>query len=242
MTPSRHTPPRDGGLATDIRSFVLRKPPIPTLITFDTEAAREDFSQRIAQRIGIDVAQYAILNIHRIGIEAPVRHVFEELMQWNGRPTYWPTRIVSVERTQGRPGQLQFFLLGKKNSIFGVKNGLFGLDFIPLFLMDVVDVQQRPAESNFDNARYVLYECSGGYPVGICAIYVRSPITDLGETERAQMFFAVGFDFYGKKDWPRRHLVNRIWEGIHNRVAANVLNRFKVECEESFRRIQDAPD
>jgi hypothetical protein len=104
-----------------------------------------------------------------------------------------------------------------------------------------VDVRHLPAESNFDNARYVLYECSGGYPVGICGIYVRSPIANLGETERAQMFFAVGFNFYGKKDWPRKHLVNGMWEAIHNRVTSNVLNRFKIECEESFRKRQDEP-
>jgi hypothetical protein len=238
VKPSRHNPAKSRGLLSDIRSFVFRKPSIPTLIEFDSEAAREDYSHRIAQRLGINVAQYAILNIHRIGIEAPARHVFEELLQWDGRPAYWPNRIVKVERTTGRPEQLQFFLLGKRKSLLGLRNGLFGLNFIPLFRMDAVAVQHLPSESNFDNARYLLYECSGGYPVGVCGIYVRSPIADLGETEQAQAFFAVGFNFYGKENWSRKHVINKLWEGVHNRVTANVLNRFKYECEESFRRVQ----
>ena len=140
-------------LVSDIRSFVLHKPSIPTLIAFDSETAREDYSHRIAQRLGINVTQYAILNIHRIGIEAPTRHVFEELLRC-------------------------------------------------------------------DNARYLLYECSGGYPVGVCGIYIRSPIVDLGETEQAQAFFAVGFNFYGKETWSRKHTINKLWEGIHNRGSS----------------------
>jgi hypothetical protein len=226
------------GLISDIRSFVLHKPFFPTLIEFDSEAAREDYSQRISQRLGIDVAQYAVLNIHRIGIDAPTRHVFEELLRWDSRPAYWPNRIVKVDRPTGRPEQLLFFLLGKKESLFGLKNGLFGLNFIPLFRMDLVAVQRLPSESNFDNARYLLYECSGGYPVGVCGMYIRSPIANLGETEPAQAFFAVGFNFYGRENWPRIHVINKLWEAIHNRVTANVLNRFKCECEETFQRVQ----
>jgi hypothetical protein len=208
------------------------------LIEFDSEAAREDYSHRIAQRLGINVAQYAILNIHRIGIEAPARHVFEELLCWDGATNYWPNRIVKVEQTASRPVQFQFFLLGKRKSFFGLKNGLFGLNFIPLFRMDAVAIQQLPSESNFDNARYLLYECSGGYPVGVCGIYVRSPIAELEETEQAQAFFVVGFNFYGKQNWPRKHAINKLWEGVHNRITANVLNRFKHECEERFQKVQ----
>jgi len=215
---------RNQGLISDIRSFVLHKPSTPTLVEYDSEAAREDYSQRIAQRLGINVAQYAILNIHRVGIEAPTRHVFEELLQWDGRPAYWPNRIVKVDRTDGRPDQFKFFLLGWKR--------------FPLFRMDAVAEQRLPDESNFDNARYLLYQCSGGYPVGICGIYVRSPIADLGETKQTQAFFAVGFNFYGRKNWPRKHIVNRLWEGIHNRVTANVLTRFKQQCEDGFQRVQ----
>jgi len=229
---------RSMGLVSDTKDFLLHVPPIPTLIEFDSDTAREDFSHRIAQRLGIDVAQYAILNIHRIGIEAPTRHVFEELLHWDGRPAYWPNHIVQVIRTIRQPQQLEFFLLGKRKTLFGIKSGILGLDFIPLFRMDAVAVQRVPSESNFDNARYLLYECSGGYPVGICGIYVRSPIANLGETEPAQVFFAVGFNFYGKGEWSRPGLIRRVWEGIHNRVTTNVLNRFKNECESTFQRVQ----
>ena len=217
-----------GGFFSDIRSFVLHKPPVPTLIEFDTVAAREDYSLRISQRLGIDVTQYSVLNVHRVGVNAPTQHVFEELLRWDGSPSYWPNRIVKVERSTVNPGQLEFFLLGRKNSI--------------LFRMDLAAAQHLPDDSNFDNARYLLYMCSGGYPVGVCGIYVRSPIADLGETEAAQVFFAVGFNFYGKRRWTGQRVVNRMWEGIHNRVTANVLTRFKRQCEEGFRRVQAGSD
>jgi hypothetical protein len=45
---------------------------------------------------------------------------------------------------------------------------------------------------------------------------------------------AVGFNFYGKKNWPDAHIVNTAWESIHNRVTANILNRFKQLCEFRF--------
>jgi len=44
----------------------------------------------------------------------------------------------------------------------------------------------------------------------------------------------VGFNFYGKKNWPDTHIVNTAWERIHNRVTANILNRFKQLCEFRF--------
>ena len=84
-----------------------------------------------------------------------------------------------------------------------------------------------------DNARFALYECSGGYPIGVYFQYVRSPIESQGEVERAQLIFAVSFDFYGKQKWPS--FVAKLWEAIHNRVTANVLNRFKRLCEAEFR-------
>jgi len=242
VKPKRHRPAKSQGLFSDIKSFVLSKPSIPTLIEFDSEMAREDYSHRIAQRLGINVTQYAILNIHRIGIEAPARHAFEELLHWDGATNYWPNRIVKVEQTPDQQEQFEFFLLGKTKSLFGLKNGFFGLNFIPLFRMNAVAVQHLPSESNFDNARYILYECSGGYPVGVCGIYVRSPIADLDETEQAQAFFAVGFNFYGRANWPRKHVINKLWEGVHNRVTANVLNRFKHECEERFQKVQAGPE
>ena len=68
-----------------------------------------------------------------------------------------------------------------------------------------------------DNARFLLYECSGGYPIGIFTIYVRSSIANQQETEQSQLFMMVGFNFYGKENWSKANLFNRIWESIHDR-------------------------
>jgi hypothetical protein len=104
----------------------------------------------------------------------------------------------------------------------------FGFKLIPLFLLNAIRIKKIPDTYDFDNARYLLYECSGGYPIGIYIMYVRSSIPSMGEVAQSQLIFAVGFNFYGKEDWQsRRKLVNKIWESVHNRVTANVLNRIK---------------
>jgi hypothetical protein len=53
----------------------------------------------------------------------------------------------------------------------------------------------------------------------------------MGEAEQSQLFFSVGFNFYGKEYTSTGSFVNRIWEGVHNRVTANVLNRIKQLSE-----------
>ena len=59
-------------------------------------------------------------------------------------------------------------------------------------------------------------------------MYVRSSIAGMGEVAQSQLIFAVGFNFYGNEEWQKhRKWVNIIWERIHNRVTANVLNRIK---------------
>jgi hypothetical protein len=87
---------------------------------------------------------------------------------------------------------------------------LFGPRFGRLFRLTIRKRQSVPDPTNFDNARYLVFECSGGYPIVI---------------------MAVGFNFYGRRDWPRIGIVNRAWEAIHNRVTGNVLNEFKHDCE-----------
>jgi hypothetical protein len=220
---------------------VLRGPVIPTLVEFTSRAEREDYSQRIMQRLNIDVDQFAILNIHRIGIDAPVTFVFEQLSTWNARSSWWPNRIARLEAASRRLEHIRVFFLGRKKYLLGLKTPLFGLNVIPLFEMHALRIQQVPDTLDFDNARYMFYRCSGGYPVGVVIAYVRSPIAARGEPDQTQFFFAVGFNFYGKQDWPETHLINSIWERIHNRVTANVLNRFKRECEARFRKVLE-PD
>jgi hypothetical protein len=165
-------PPGSGGVFCDLDRFVLRRSGVPTLIMAQDPETREDYVQRIRQRLGIGVEDYAVLNVHRIEIEAPVRLVFEELFNWNGTSVWWPNRLASVDRVNG------------------------GLDRIRVRLF--------------------------GLP-GTCFV---------------QLFFAVGFDFYGKKDWPHRHVTNPAWEWVHNRVTAHVLNRLKRICERRFRQVR----
>jgi hypothetical protein len=233
------TPPkRSRGLLSDFRYFFLHRPELPTLIKFTNEKERENYSNSIMQRIGVDVSKYSVLNIHRIGIQVPVQYVFEELLQWDGDSTCWPNHMACVERLKGELEHIQIFFLGRKKYPFGVKNGFFGLKFIPLFCLNAIRFQRLPGLSD-DNARYLLYDSSGGYPIGIFTMYVRSSIADRGEVEPAQLFLAVGFNFYGKENRSKIGFVNKIWEKIHNRVTANVLNRFKQLCEWRFQRIQD---
>lgn len=236
-TEIREPPPRSRGIFSDIRAFLLHKPEIPTLIDFDSEEERENYSQRIMQRLGIDVEKYVILNIHKIGIEAPATYVFEELLGWSGDSTCWPNHIAEVERVDDSLEHIHIYLLGRKRYPFGLGDGFFGLKFIPLFDLDAIRFRHFPDSSDCDSARYLLYECSGGYPIGIFAIYVRSSIAQQGEKEQTQMFMVVGFNFYGRKDLSRRRIINRTWERIHNRVTANTMNRFKQLCEWRFQKI-----
>lgn len=218
-------PEKSHGIVSDIRFFILHKPVIPTLIEYSSEAEREDYSHWIIQRIGIDVTKYSVLNIHRIGIEVPVRYVFEELLSWDGDSTCWPNHIAAVDRLDGQLEKIQIFLLGQKK-------------WKPLFSLNAIRFQRLPGLSD-DNARYLLFDSTGGYPIGIFAMYVRSSIAEQEETEQTQLFFAVGFNFYGKVSRSKFNIVNIVWEKIHNRVTSNILNRFKQLCEWRFQRLQD---
>ena len=59
--PAGELPARSRGVVSDLRWFFLTKPAIPTLIESTSDAARQDYSQRIKQRLGIHVEQYSIL-------------------------------------------------------------------------------------------------------------------------------------------------------------------------------------
>jgi hypothetical protein len=222
-------------VVSDIRRFVLRRPTIPTLMDSRTDTVREDYEQRIRQRLELSVSEYAIMNIHKLGIAAPARYVFGELLDWQTVLRCWPGHLATLEPVEGDFKHLHVHLLGRKAPLFGLKYDLLGLNTVPLFVMNAIKVQRVPKPSDLDSPRYVLYECSGGYPVGLFCCYVRSSIDELGETEQSQIIMAVVFNFYGKKNWPEKHIVNVAWERIHNRVTANILNRFKQLCECKFR-------
>jgi len=227
-------PEQSRALLSDIRRFALHRPTIPTLMDSKSDAGREDYGHRIRQRLGLSVSEYAILNIHKIGIAAPASYVFEELLDWDAALRCWPGHIATLEPVNEGFEHLRVFLLGRKKRFLGLKYDLFGLNIVPLFTMKAIKTQRVPNPSDVDNARYLLYECSGGYPVGVFCNYVRSSIDEMGEVEQSQVFMVVGFNFYGKKNWPGTHIVNTAWERIHNRVTANILNRFKQLCEFRF--------
>lgn len=225
-------PPKPSkGLLGDIRRFLLNNPSVPTKIKFESKDDEEAFSQRIMQRTGIEVSKYSILNLHKIGIDAPVQYVFNELLDWNGDSTCWPNYVAQVFRENDLLDNIQILLLGKKRWPFGM--------FSPLFKLTAIRIQKTPSSSDYDNARYLLYKCSGGYPIGIFSMYVRSSIPEEDETGQCQLFSGVGFDFYGRKTRFKYNPVNIIWEKIHNRVTSNTLNRFKQLCEWRFDKMQN---
>lgn len=219
-------------LWTDLRRYFLRAPEIPTLVSFDERELREEYTRRIAQRVGIDVSKYSVLNIHRIGIDAPVRHVYEEIVRWRGQSPYWPNHVATLEMGGERAEDVTVVLFGRSIGgwLWRSSGGRLGV----LFRMHIRAVRPVPSSADLDNARYLLWDCRGGYPIGVFSVFARSPIASRGETESTQLFFAVGFDPHGLRALASVRPVRRVWEGIHDRVTGNVLNRFKRVCETSF--------
>lgn len=233
----RATAPAPGrSVLSDVRDFFVHRPAIPTLVRYNSSDERQDYTARIFQRLGIDVASYRVLNIHRIGIPAPARLVFELLREPDTARVCWPGHLAALEQPEGDLARVQVYLLGRRESLFGLRNGFLGLRFIPLFWMDLLKVQDSPGPLDVDNARFLLYACDGGYPIGFLGIYVRSSVAELGEPaeSQSQLFFMVSFDFYGRKNWPGVRVVNRVWEWVHNRATANMLNRFRDLCRARF--------
>lgn len=223
-------PSKSRTILSDTWHFLLNKPLIQTLTKFDSAEKRKEYNQLVLQRIGIDVNKNSILNIHKIGVEAPVQYVFNELLGWNGDSTCWPNHIAKVERINDNIEEIRILPFGFSKYPFGLKKSFLGMNLIPLFYLNSIQIKRTPDAFDFDNARYLLYRCSGGYPIGIFTMYVRSSIAELGETEKSQLTFAVSFNFYGKEKQANK-VVNKIWESIHNRVTANVLNRVKQLSE-----------
>lgn len=239
-TAAKKPPSRSKGFLTDVANFLLHKPEVSTLIKFDTIEERDDYNQRVMQRTGIDPNHYSVLNIHKIGVEAPVSYLFNELLQWNGDSTCWPNHIAKVDRIENDLKRIQILPFGWGRYPFRFMKSFFGFKLIPLFLLDAIHIKKVPDPFDFDNARYLLYKCSGGYPIGIYSMYARSSIPEMNEKAQSQLIFAVGFNFYGKEDWQKhRKLVNKIWEAVHNRVTANVMNRVKQLSEWRIERIQN---
>lgn len=236
--PHKKPPSNSKNVLSDIKHFLINKPQKQTLIKFESEEKRKEYNQRILQRVGVDVDKNFILNIHKIGVEAPVGYIFNELLNWNGDSTCWPNHVARAERIDDNIENIEILPFGLKKYPFGFKKSFLGLNLIPLFCLSAIRIKRMPDAFDFDNARYLLYDCSGGYPIGIFAMYVRSSIEELGETAQSQLIFAVSFNFYGKEKEANK-LVNRVWENTHNRVTTNVLNRVKQLSEWRLDKIQN---
>ena len=234
----KEPPSLSKNILSDVWHFLFHKPKIDTLIAFQTANARKEYNERIFQRVGINVDKNHVLNIHKIGVEAPVCYVFNELLNWNGDSTCWPNHVAKVQRVDDKIENIKILPFGLSKYPFGFKNSFLGLRFIPLFYLSSIRIKKVPDMFDFDNARYLLYRSSGGYPIGIFAMYVRSSIKELGETSQSQLIFAVSFNFYGKEKEVNK-VVNRIWEGLHNRVTTNVLNRVKQLSEWRIEKMQN---
>jgi hypothetical protein len=234
-------PSRSKNVFSDIKYFLLNKPKKHTLIKFNNEEDRKNYNRRILQRVGIEVDKNTVLNIHKIGVNAPVSYVFNELLNWNGDSTCWPNHVAKVERVQNRIEEIRILPFGFSKYPFGFKKSFLGMRLIPLFYLTSIRIKSTPDAFDFDNARYLLYRCSGGYPIGIYTMYVRSSIEEVGETEQSQLVFAVSFNFYGKEKQANK-LVNKIWESLHNRVTANVMNRVKQLSEWRIDKIQNSSE
>lgn len=229
-----HPPKKSTGIFSDIRFFFLDKPEIKTSIKFHSEEERLLYSKSILQRTGIGVDDYKVLNIHRIGIEVPATFVFEELLKWNGDSSCWPNHFAKVSLKDGLLENIKVNLFGWPAHPFAPGKGIAGLKLFQLFNLSAIKIQDTPASFDFDNARYLLYKCSGGYPIGVFSMYLRSPIPERGEKEMSQLFIMVGFNFYGNKTLTRLNFISYAWEAIHNRVTAHIMNRFKQLCEWRF--------
>jgi hypothetical protein len=231
-------PAKSGGILSDIKGYFFTRPPIPTLIEFPSMRERVDYSKRILQRLAVDVDPYSVLNIHRIGIDAPVKDVFEAFFSEDMEARCWPDHVAHQRRPKAGVEEIHVVGFGGMQRFHAAARTLFGDGFGTLFRMTLLRAQHSPDSADLDNVRYLLYRCDGGYPVGILGIYVRSPLPQLGEVGTSQFFFVVGFNFYGHRGWRRIRVLNRMWEGVHNRVTVNVLNRFKRLCEVRFEETQ----
>lgn len=217
----------------DFRFYFIKRPDIKTLVQYKSPAEKESFRQRILNHLGVSVSEYSILNIHKIGIDAPADFVFEQLLNWDGTSDYWPNNIARVKRIDGSLENILIYMFGIEKINFSLLPGK-QINFKPMFNMTGLKFQHSSSPSDSGNARYLLYNCSGGYPIGIFSLYVHNSISEGNEKGEAQLYSIVAFNFYGKKNWFYTGVINPVWEKIHNRVTNNVLNRMKLEFENKF--------
>lgn len=232
---NKQPPSKSTGIFSDIRYFFLDKPEVKTVIRFQSEEEKLLYSESILQRTGIGVDMFKMLNIHRIGIETPSVFVFDELLKWNGDSSCWPNHIAKVTLKDEQLEDVKVNLFGWPADPFNHK-GFAGIQLFHLFNLHAIKIQRIPDPFDFDNARFLLYKCSGGYPIGVFLMYVRTSIPERGETEMSQLFMMVSFNFYGNKTLTKINVISKTWQAIHNRATTHILNRFKQLIEWRFEK------
>ncbi|MHC4940340.1 MAG: hypothetical protein ACYTHK_15455 [Planctomycetota bacterium] len=204
----RLTPAPSRGLFGDLYQFLLRRPAEPTHVEITDEAGREHYGRRIARHLGTPVDDFAVLNIHRIGIEAPPERIMEVIREGEAREFCWPNHLARV-RPDGSAAS---------------RVSLLGFRFWTLFRLTPMD----PDEAD---ANHLLFRSHDGYPIGVFAMFVRPSVRELGEVRESQFFFVVSFNFYGRRHGRFARFLHRIWERIHNRATGNILGRLRRHCE-----------
>lgn len=227
-------PVRSKNIFTDFKYFLFKKPIVNTLITFATEEERQQYCDSIKQRINIDVENYKMLNIHRIEVDTPPRYLFEEILKWNGKSICWPNHIAKVNLHDNKLEKIQIYLFGQTIDNFKLKKKIFTLRIFHLFDLNSIRIQKVPSKNDVDNARYLLYKCQGGYPIGVFSMFIRSSISERGEGDKSQLFIIVSFNFWGKKSISNIKFIQKLWETIHNRVTSHIAIRFKQLTEWNF--------
>lgn len=225
-------PEKSKNIVSDIRNFFLNIPDVSTFVEIKSADERKRYSDLIFKRTGISVDEFSMLNIHRISIDVPAEFIFEELMTWNGDSYWWPNHIAKANLVNGDLKKIKITLFGLSHSILKLKNGFFGYHLLHLFNLDLLKNQNKPDKNN---GRLLLYKCSGGYPIGVFAMYARDSIPAQGEKGMSQLFIVTGFNFYGNKNLSNLNILNKTWEKIHNKVTANVLDRIKHKCKWDYK-------
>jgi len=214
---SSRPPVPSRGLLGDVYHFLLRRPAGPTHVPITDAASREYFGGRIAHHLGTPVEDYAVLNIHRIGIDAPAEQIFAAIQRRSAIAVCWPNHLARLQRDDTTAGETRVSVLGCR--------------FWSLFRLTEVEVDEFGSEG-----RYLMFRSHGGYPIGIFAMHVRPTIRELGEEAESQLFFVVSFNFYGQPHWWGAKFVHGFWEAVHNRATGNILNRVRQLCESEARR------
>ncbi len=230
---------KSNSIFSDIKYFFFNKPEQKTFIDLKRNGDRKRYNKLIFERTGYDVGDYTLLNIHQIGVNTPVDYLFEELMRWNSDSCWWPNHIAKVHVLDNNLSHIDVFLFGKLN--FKHRNREKSPEFHLLRLFNLSILKKIQKEDNGDtheNAHYLFYKCSGGYPIGVFSLFTRNSIPENNEDCESQLFMMVSFNPHGIKSLSKVKFFARIWEAIHNRVTTNSLTRIKNYCELNYQNQQ----